>query len=194
MFPPHARGWTCRRTCSSRYHRRNRFPRTRGDGPCPCGGCPGHCLGRFPRTRGDGPAQRDPVDRGDRQFPPHARGWTVRRSVAIHVDSGRAGFPRTRGDEPCAQRFRRSFPESGFPRTRGDGPCFTEGCTDAFVTVSPARAGMDRCGVVSNHRLPWRCFPRTRGDGPSLLRHETGTVGSGFPRTRGDGPADHAKA
>ena len=132
---------------------------------------------RFPRTRGDGP--HAPIRPGRAlQFPPHARGWTLRRLEGHgggSVSPARAGMD-LKPSSAAAIRF-------GFPRTRGDGPLprnrsstmtlfppHARGWTRGVRLrrrargVSPARAGMDPA------RLPvagdmWR-FPRTRGDGP----------------------------
>ena len=172
-FPPHARGWTC--TTGDPQGRGSVSPARAGMDPWPprSAGCP-HS---FPRTRGDGPGRRA-ARATPNSFPPHARGWTPRaanRTTGFAVSPARAGmdpsgltqltsgsrFPRTRGDGPKAARasgLTVEFP----PHARG----WTQRrrCADRGKQVSPARAGMDRVGVVATSAP--RGFPRTRGDGP----------------------------
>ena len=147
-------------------------------------------AGCFPRTRGDGPALNGRTVK-DGSFPPHARGWTAGSEEAGGlplVSPARAGMdPRQARPAPRSHCF---------PRTRGDGPDdqvttlvqemfppHARGWTRPIPRivqierVSPARAGMDRCGA-------FRCrssdgFPRTRGDGPP--QESTGTIVDGFP-------------
>ena len=147
-------------------------------------------MARFPRTRGDGPLEVRKRE-GYRWFPPHARGWTL----------AKPGLPRDHTVSPARAgmdpRQARPAPRSHcFPRTRGDGPDdqvttlvqemfppHARGWTRPIPRivqierVSPARAGMDRCGA-------FRCrssdgFPRTRGDGP--LFHDCQRIERRFP-------------
>ena len=172
-FPPHARGWTCRRT--GHIERLTVSPARAGMDRC--SGVAPMWDTRFPRTRGDGP----PPYRSDGQrgrFPPHARGWTqitgelLQRGrvsparagmdlnlVGVHRDD--LGSPRTRGDgpvTPSALKTCSRFP----PHARGWTVLPT--VTEFAHGVSPARAGMDPC-AASTWDLD-TCFPRTRGDGP----------------------------
>ena len=119
-------------------------------------------------------------------FPPHARGWTPGARTGHRcapVSPARAGMDRTQkdGKTGCA----------GFPRTRGDGPLGsghgtgfgqfpphargwtrTARLSATKLSVSPARAGMDRrAAIVASRGIR---FPRTRGDGPSP-RNRNGT-------------------
>ena len=175
-FPPHARGWTfvpvgCRR--------RLRVSPARAGMDRPDGREPRRSL-RFPRTRGDGPQQRFELATGE-AFPPHARGWTLRRRLRhalLEVSPARAGmdplpsqrrtnaacFPRTRGDGPQKQMP----PEhgNGFPPHARGWTLLTWSLSVARV-VSPARAGMDL--VSSMPPITWVRFPRTRGDGPASV-------------------------
>ena len=152
-FPPHARGWTARR--SGRQRIGVRFPRMRGDGPF-------HRHGRPDIPR----------------FPPHARGWTPQPPTRTrqHLVS-----PACAGMDPAGDRLPGGA--NCFPRMRGDGPHPTthsgrptwfpphaRGWTlqallvDHAVQVSPACAGMDLLGPF--RQVSSRCFPRMRGDGP----------------------------
>ena len=131
----------------------------------------------FPRTRGDVPAV-DIADPTNAVLPPHSRGCTralvslsypdnaspalagmYRRNRALRI--GGAGFPRTRGDVPCAHVLRldsRQLP----PHSRG---CTFDLVTEAaYPFASPALAGMYRRRVRRRKRE--RRFPRTRGDVP----------------------------
>ena len=233
-FPPHARGWTVgpmRRLWPSRVS-----PARAGMDP---GGPARHSRrDRFPRTRGDGPSTNGPIQRGS-AFPPHARGWTRHVGLRHHGDAvspARAGMDRAR------RRQNRRL--TSFPRTRGDGPDSTtcpfsrnwfpphargwtcHPCPRRHSgQVSPARAGMDR--TEQSPQSPAPGFPRTRGDGPAFsessgwrpsfpphargwtLHWDPGSANRGvsparagmdpprpeplppavgFPRTRGDGP------
>ena len=114
------------------------------------------------------------------RFPPHVRGWTPDNDAGrrrINVSPARAGmdppnqptrtkplsFPRTCGDGPGRQRSERDAPRFP-PHVRGWTCLAPWGFW--HVTVSPARAGMDR-----RPRARWRrstCFPRTCGDGPGI--------------------------
>ena len=213
MFPPHARGWTLcpasTRNCSTvsparagmdpcaRLAGRRSLGFPARAGMDPCGVLHYISIWGFPRTRGDGPL-RSVQARGVRRFPPHARGWTrldLLQGPEARVSPARAGM------DPSTSPRTRS--RSRFPRTRGDGPRtgsssvrdtafppHARGWTRsglgacARLTVSPARAGMDRHRSNRHRRL--HRFPRTRGDGPvpgHVIVYEVG-----FPRTRGDGP------
>ena len=127
-FPPHARGWTGR----DRARRA-----AAGVSPARAGMDPGTrsaacCRGRFPRTRGDGPlSDRSAFDPGS--FPPHARGWTckrTRRAWRRWVSPARAGMDPGRHPPPPAGRR--------FPRTRGDGPY--RGAVDRLPAAFPPHA------------------------------------------------------
>ena len=71
------------------------------------------------------------------------------------------GFPRTRGDGPCADAVAQMFPRLP-PHTRG----WTLTMLQPSHThpASPAHAGMDRTSVLPG--ISGFGFPRTRGDGP----------------------------
>ena len=201
-FPPHARGWTLHAHLGRRLV--DVSPARAGMDPA---GIPSRAYaGGFPRTRGDGPA---PARRKNEPmwFPPHARGWTLRRAADRYrtgVSPARAGMDRGRTD--------RVWGATGFPRTRGDGPFIdprhpqygefpphARGWTRLArgasppATVSPARAGMDRSAASSGGGAA--CFPRTRGDGPirsmrSLTTHPfpphaRGWTGDADPDRRG---------
>ena len=97
----------------------------------------------FPRRRGDGPRIRRSW-RGDRPFPPQARGWT---SGLVWGITGAAVPPQARG-----WTVRVSGQEQGLP-------------------VSPAGAGMDLSVCLRGGRRVR--FPRRRGDGPSTTPAET---------------------
>ena len=190
-FPPHTRGWT--HGVVLRVAAPHVSPAHAGMDPgTSFSGVRGNC---FPRTRGDGPeAEARAFDA--KAFPPHTRGWTLRRSSTgsltwvspAHAGmdrrhrpppSARRRFPRTRGDGPAschALRRRRPFP----PHTRGWTRGIFFGCYG--LGVSPAHAGMDpdrmECARGTQR------FPRTRGDGPGA-GPQPGS-GSPFPpHTRG---------
>ena len=152
-FPPQARG--CTHGAPSRSSRRRVSPAGAGM----------HRKGReafdtglgFPRRRGDAP---DPAPErgGPSQFPPQARGCTLRRracAVTESVSPAGAGMHRRVGLS--------GFPACGFPRRRGDAPWLRDsataqarfppqarGCTPSnwaaspIRLVSPAGAGMHR--------------------------------------------------
>ena len=156
-FPPHARGWTrfspafpphgwTSRTVSPA--RAGMDPRKR----------PRQRLRRgFPRTRGDGPLST-PAWRTFGAFPPHARGWTVRRSAGGDpvVSPARAGMDRS----PIPGPFRRPFP----PHARG----WTPGRHSAgHIMGFPPHARGWTLKILACLQLRRRSFPRTRGDGPS---------------------------
>ena len=152
-FPPHARGWT--RIFKTAFRSTGVSPARAGMDLRPPTSSP--WRGGFPRTRGDGP-RTDTGKDGKRQFPPHARGWTCSWSGGRRtrkVSPARAGMDRWRWCPGCARR--------SFPRTRGDGPGFFAGLgvdqtfpphargwtrvprhSHPALSVSPARAGMDR--------------------------------------------------
>ena len=171
--PPHARGWTL-------GHDTRQTPLTLS--PARAGMDPARSGARrpprpLPRTRGDGPFAGGGGAYGFGS-PPHARGWTHRRVVAVvddHLSPARAGMdpsprsgaarrhplPRTRGDGPS---------ESGIPSASLISPPHARGWTRfrhahwILGHLSPARAGMDpRCRRRRCGRCP---LPRTRGDGP----------------------------
>ena len=172
-FPPHTRGWTLESHSSGCGM---------GVSPAHAGMDPRYSSTsakrqRFPRTRGDGPWTVPRVFRVG-MFPPHTRGWTRhhypeggRQDVSpAHAGmdpphpcrrSGSSSFPRTRGDGPSP--VSEYCKDSGFPpHTRG----WTRVCRAHVRSgcVSPAHAGMDPLA-----RKRWTlmsCFPRTRGDGP----------------------------
>ena len=116
-------------------------------------------------------------------FPPHARGWTFKRTHELILN---AVSPARAGMDRCVQLNHAVILR--FPRTRGDGPFMEQrnGDTGVFPphargwtlfpisktkprTVSPARAGMDpHQGKQSDVGT---CFPRTRGDGPRVNRY-----------------------
>ena len=172
-FPPHTRGWTLVERGAELAHQVS--PAHAGMDPRAPSDRVGSC--RFPRTRGDGPCPVSPVT-VDPRFPPHTRGWTRlspnARSV-LRVSPAHAGmdppasdsyhipvrFPRTRGDGPFDREtltMRNRFP----PHTRGWTGIWRQQLN--HVQVSPAHAGMDRL-IVHQACFP-HCFPRTRGDGP----------------------------
>ena len=149
------------------------LPRTRGDGPSPCGTA---CS----LTRAS----------------PHTRGWTL-ATLRASVQSG--GFPAHAGMDPCASR--RPGSRSGLPRTRGDGPSWaaivpttrpasphTRGWTrrhrpdPSTGPGFPAHAGMDPPRAV--RRRSSRRLPRTRGDGPWACEGAS-TPEQASPHTRG---------
>ena len=132
---------------------------------------------RFPRTRGDGPLRNAKKCRRQR-VPPHTRGWSP---TSTEDGADGQGSPAHAGMVPSPSRnivgaFR-------FPRTRGDGPSSSP-CAGCPLRVpphtrgwslfdgepfelgygSPAHAGMvpHVCGRTASHIG----FPRTRGDGP----------------------------
>ena len=126
---------------------------------------------RFPRTRGDGP-DADARWVTVAAFPPHTRGWTQHRHVAVRhqrVSPAHAGMDRCRG----AIRLK----DISFPRTRGDGPSrhgdswlplsfplHTRGWTvhrgidRLVVVVSPAHAGMDPATASTAGKGARHCF------------------------------------
>ena len=150
---PHTRGWTL-------DHDRGElpgggFPAHAGMDPRPATRPP--CSRRFPRTRGDGPCPpRGHAELGE--VSPHTRGWTEaphhprprRRGFPAHagMDLGRAAscpasrrFPRTRGDGPPVQEG--ALYLLRVPRTRGDGP--VSGAKSApRPVVSPHTRGWTR--------------------------------------------------
>ena len=198
------------------------------------------CLAlRFPRTRGDGPCPEAARVTGNK-VSPHTRGWTPGMAGA---PGPRGGFPAHAGMDP---RYMESLAScTGFPRTRGDGPWYFKWPEDADMVSPhtrgwtphadqaverlrgfPAHAGMDPS--PRRRSRPTKRFPRTRGDGPDTFtvlantirvsphtrgwtcpdghrRHgqrgfpahagmdhtpDSGLKATvGFPRTRGDGPA-----
>ena len=172
--PPHPRGWSHGSVDPEVHHRGSPAPA----GMVPTLGDAGVLRDRFPRTRGDGPRRASSAV-GSRPVPPHPRGWS--RPVAL-AGSGRMGSPAPAGMVP--ERALEPQGCCGFPRTRGDGP--NQEVEVAYMGVvpphprgwspiqpigardnegSPAPAGM-----VPGSRLPrppWGRFPRTRGDGPS---------------------------
>ena len=173
-FPPQARGWTVRPRQA--FARRSVSPA--GAGMDPAAKRPIPPSARFPRRRGDGPVEKGRKD-GNEKFPPQARGWTVLGpddADRIGVSPAGAGMdppPRPRGGR-----------RSSFPRRRGDGPEILDAADGSELfppqargwtlpcagrekgrQVSPAGAGMDRCGGWPGGCLD--CFPRRRGDGPS---------------------------
>ena len=91
-FPPHARGWTLGRAYAGYFL--DVSPARAGMDLKGAGGWV--WKNRFPRTRGDGPTDSHSAVRHT-AFPPHARGWTV-------PDSRRSGeflvSPARRGDGP----------------------------------------------------------------------------------------------
>ena len=177
VFPPQARGWTCRRLsvpALPAVSPAGAGMDPRGRRRCGCESC-------FPRRRGDGPLTMW-VGRSRCWFPPQARGWTVgggQTNITIPVSPAGAGmdptlhlwarslrgFPRRRGDGPFCHRFsmaRNLFP----PQARGwtrrkpwSGPS---------TKVSPVGAGMDPSEGSRQDGLG--CFPRRRGDGPHVER------------------------
>ena len=77
-FPPHRRGWTCQCTAGGNPGRVS--PAQAGMDPCR-GTAPGAARS-FPRTGGDGPGLYHD-GKEVRRFPPHRRGWTLRRSDLV---------------------------------------------------------------------------------------------------------------
>ena len=129
----------------------------------------------FPRIRGDVP-QSPQSSRLSLRFSPHTRGCSVSSAQApalnvvfpayagmflfiAHQVTGRAGFPRIRGDVPHI------------------------GERDVFIApVFPAYAGMFLSEGIS--RLPRGSFPRIRGDVPLQFCGRR-LVGQFSPHTRG---------
>ena len=167
--------------------------------PAPAGMDPSSLLARsrrqrIPRTRGDGPgsAFTDPEPSTDS---PHPRGWTL-----THLGAARSGvgFPAPAGMDPGPGCL--SPPRTRIPRTRGDGPlgsCGSMGipmdsphprgwtrlradrtpCQYGF----PAPAGMDPGRGLRTPRP--RRIPRTRGDGPRCRQvHIRDVLDSPHPR------------
>ena len=182
-LPPHARGCTLGRggadAGGGASPARAGMYRTRPADPA--------AVRRFPRTRGDVPMEG--IDKCTRsRLPPHARGCTRRRifdSARPSASPARAGmypkgpfdgvktfgFPRTRGDVPCAEPV---------PRDDAMLPPHARGCTQSTPccwsrpAASPARAGMYPGLKLPQH--PRRRFPRTRGDVPRFHRGDVRTL------------------
>ncbi len=148
-----------------------------------------------PRIRGDGPLwQEDHAAQVDR--PPHTRGWTRRRSIAVLLVGQTPAYagmdlierertfwndtdPRIRGDGPgplCVKPISDTRP----PHTRGWTPSKRFAGPAAYQT--PAYAGMD---PSFGSMYAWSLTdPRIRGDGPDVQ----GTLGEYDrrpPHTRG---------
>ena len=170
---PHTRGWTLDRA---------RPKDTQPGFPAHAGMDPFNsrrtaCRQRFPRTRGDGPL-RFQLAADFAEVSPHTRGWTP---MTCKECGYTAGFPAHAGMDRRQQQA--AAEATGFPRTRGDGPTaeweavtgytvspHTRGWThaacrpDALGCGFPAHAGMDPPGNTVVLGPVW--FPRTRGDGP----------------------------
>ncbi len=173
LLPPHTRGCTTVQVIPHVTDAAS--PAHAGMYPAPS--TPRPSSAGFPRTRGDVPVLGAKTATGA-SLPPHTRGCTLADGVAevlpraspAHAgmypfrgpsSTGRACFPRTRGDVPPTQRLAlatRLLP----PHTRG--------CTEAAAAratrddASPAHAGMYR--THTPRRRSRACFPRTRGDVP----------------------------
>ena len=149
--PPHPRGWS---------HLLAGVPVIEQGSPAPAGMVPTECRPcparqRFPRTRGDGPIV-DPGGPLTIAVPPHPRGWSRRTNVI--ADEPR-GSPAPAGMVPSDTA--RHWRYGRFPRTRGDGPqtsatgappvavpphprgwSISSSLLEAALTGSPAPAGM----------------------------------------------------
>ena len=174
---PPTRGWTLHLLI--RRSRPAGFPAHAGMDP-PAGTSAGNSTG-FPRPRGDGPVVTFTYDDAMRVSPP-TRGWTT---MLNPISQLLQGFPAHAGMDPLQHDPQVRM--DGFPRPRGDGPCAasdpcensrvsppTRGWTVVVHVVSdslggfPAHAGMDpRCGRL---QVLTRWFPRPRGDGPRARR------------------------
>ena len=109
---PHTRGWTPADYVLDDAD--TGFPAHAGMDP---GGPAGSCRRqRLPRTRGDGPCA-GATRRGRSGASPHTRGWTLDRRLPHQC--GR-GFPAHAGMDPRWTHRGRSA--GRLPRTRGDGP------------------------------------------------------------------------
>ena len=212
---PPTRGWT--RACNGHPGARQGFPAHAGMDREPEKGT-AHVV-RFPRPRGDGPLTIVSGVTPPAVSPP-TRGWTRHHEGRPTLIGG---FPAHAGMDPVG--LNPLAVATGFPRPRGDGPCAaSDPCANSRVSPPtrgwtpdpsgpvrdhhgfPAHAGMDPWGLV---RASWcRRFPRPRGDGPqaeALLEPVAGAVSpptrgwtrdrrsgradmSWFPRPRGDGP------
>ena len=82
----------------------------------------------------------------------------------LSVVSTVTSFPRTRGDGPVL--WSSTMNSSAFPPHARGWTALTNMLREG-LTVSPARAGMDRSGAAAIRRAFG--FPRTRGDGPVKL-------------------------
>ena len=151
---PPTRGWTLGWCFRHRWHRG--FPAHAGMDPDDRRRAAPHR--RFPRPRGDGPPTATGPTASCTVSPP-TRGWTrVARIPCVRL----AGFPAHAGMDPVLTVVYDDT--NGFPRPRGDGPCAgcgemlicgvsppTRGWTDyhlipaRIVAGFPAHAGMDRC-------------------------------------------------
>ena len=175
LVPPHPRGWSLRAG----------YPVVgRRGSPAPAGMVPRRSTrpfwrNRFPRTRGDGPRRR-PLARDQGAVPPHPRGWSL---SGLGRERRAAGSPAPAGMVPPISLRISALPR--FPRTRGDGPSLRmllvadlpvpphpRGWSlHPLVGIvlpqgSPAPAGMvPRSGAIGG---PPSRFPRTRGDGPPI--------------------------
>ena len=159
---------------------------------------------RFPRPRGDGPCPTRTTGISSTVSPP-TRGWTVSQLEAIKL---LFGFPAHAGMDPIQAAL--NPPEGGFPRPRGDGP-LVDGKWDEQELVSPPTRGWTSepnttlaepnglpSDVVSPPTRGWTVearlfqlyqsgFPAHAGMDPCSTRFQH--YADGFPRPRGDGPA-----
>ena len=139
LAPPHTRGWTP----------------AGGRAPAPARGSPAHAgmdprrpkrmwrFSRLPRTRGDGPLAA--VARGgDRQAPPHTRGWTV---LANAVNVRFIGSPAHAGMDPPSPST--CILACGLPRTRGDGPDRKE-CKGRWSWLPCTRGMVPQSGEIQS--------------------------------------------
>ena len=214
-FPPHTRGSTGSRACTTSL-----APVS----PAYAGidlSAPHWAFGArsFPRIRGDRPHLRSRRERAS-LFPPHTRGSTGRIDsfyLLIEVSPAYAGidlrralqkkprkrFPRIRGDRP------RQAPPSHLdwafpPHTRGSTVAVQS--PETRTAVSPAYAGIDPIFIACILLYP--SFPRIRGDRPRIVPEELAwnevspayagidltmrfglLLSTSFPRIRGDRPA-----
>ena len=114
--PPHTRGWS-RQMTTTRYFR---WGSPAHAGMVPTTARRPGARERFPRTRGDGPYYgRILVE--CTSVPPHTRGWSHGRP---QCGPQQCGSPAHAGMVPSLSLNRRTFHR--FPRTRGDGPETTD--------------------------------------------------------------------
>ena len=147
--------------------------------------------------RGDGPRTHGTPRPGNR-FPPHARGWTLKRELPGRVtpvspacagmdpniqtgNTASLGFPRMRGDGPLVVAICGNV--DAFPRMRGDGP---RSRPDSWLPHAfPPHARGWTCAVAAilvTQMVSPACAGMDRDpSSPSAPR-------TGFPRMRGDGP------
>ena len=112
MAPPHPRGSTLVAAGRGRDARGSPAPA----GIDPSGASRTMSCSGLPRTRGDRP-DHDPVIAGRHAAPPHPRGSTLNKNLAVL--SG-AGSPAPAGIDPRARLLARGG--GRLPRTRGDRP------------------------------------------------------------------------